>query len=84
MAIKVTAVTDKGGAVRINEEHGVWASYAVATAGDLPPAELLMAAGKLPDGRQVQFFLNRQTGLVVVDVIDKGGRSGCEILRRTV
>jgi hypothetical protein len=82
--MQVNCETAKGGAVELNKEHGVWASYAVATAGDLPPAEILYAGAKLSDGRRIQFFLNRETNLVVVDVIDKNGKGGVEILRRNL
>lgn len=81
--VKVNCETKKGGAVELNKGHGVWASYAVATAGDLPPSEILLVGAKLKDGRRVQFFLNRETGLIVVDVIDKNEKGGCEILRKT-
>lgn len=82
--LTINTVTARGGAVGFNAEHCVWASYAVATAGDLPPPEVFYAGARLPDGRAVQFFLNRETGLVVVDIIDKDGRGGTEILRQTV
>lgn len=38
----------------------------------------------LPDGRSLQFFVNVQTGLVVVDLIDADEEGGTEILRRNV
>ena len=82
--LTINTVTAKGGAAVFNAKHGVWASYAVATAGDLPPPEVFYAGAKLPDGRAVQFFLNRVTGLVTVDVLGKDGRGGTEILRQTV
>ena len=82
--MKVNAKTDKGGAVVLNEEHNVWASYAVARVGNQPPPEILYAGAMLDDGRRVQFFLNRETGLIVVDVIDADGSGGVEVLRRTV
>lgn len=81
--LTINAVTAKGGAAVFNAKHGVWASYAVATAGELPPPEVFYAGAKLPDGRTVQFFLNRETGLVVVDVLGKDGHGGTEILRQT-
>lgn len=79
--LRIIARTPKGGAVMFNKQKHVWASYAVAGAADLPRPELLYAGAWLDDGRAVQFFMNRETGLVVVDVIDKRGKSGCEILR---
>ena len=80
--MKTNCETAKGGSVQLNKKHGVWASYAVATVGDQPPPEIFYAGAKLPDGRAVQFFLNRETGLIVVDVVDKNGKGGMEILRR--
>lgn len=84
MAVTVKCETAKGGAVELNKAHGAWASYAVATAGDAPPAELFYAGVKLPGGRAVQLFVNRETGLVVVEVADKTGLSGTELLRTVV
>jgi hypothetical protein len=80
--MNTTAESPKGGAVQFNEAHGAWASYAVASVADMPAPEILYSGARLKDGRAVQFFLNRETGLVVVDVIDKNGEGGNEILRR--
>jgi hypothetical protein len=82
--MKVNCKTRKGGSVELNKKHGVWASYSVARAGTCAPAEILYAGAKLKDGRRVVFFLNRETGLVVVDVVDRSDKSGIEILRRNV
>jgi hypothetical protein len=79
MDIKCT--TEKGGSVSLNAGHQVWASYAVAGVAERPPAELLYAGAALEDGRSVQFFLNRETGLICVDIIGTDGRSGTEVLR---
>lgn len=38
----------------------------------------------LPDGREVSLFVNKATGLVVVDVVDADEDGGLEILRQTV
>lgn len=76
--------TNKGGAITLNEKHGVSASYAVATVGNLPPSEIFYGFAKLKDGRRIQFFLNRETNLVVVDVINKRETGGNEIIRRFV
>ena len=38
----------------------------------------------LPDGRSVSFFLNKRTGLVVVDVIDADEEGGNEFVRTHV
>ena len=79
--MRIQCKTRKGGSVRLNESHGVWASYAVAGVADLPIPELFYGGARLPNGRQVQFFLNRDTGLVVVDIIGPGDKSGREVLR---
>lgn len=82
--LQITAKTSKGGAVSFNPKQGVWASYATATVANRPAPEIFYAGAKLKDGRRVQFFLNRETGLIVVDVIDKDEKGGTEILRRTM
>jgi hypothetical protein len=79
--MKVQCETEKGGSVQLNNDHGVWASYAVAGVAGLPPPEILYAGVTLPNGRQVQFFLNRESGLVVVDVVAPHNRGGNEVLR---
>jgi hypothetical protein len=81
MAVKIKAETVKGGAVELNKEHGVTASYAVAAVGASEPDELFFANVKLPSGKTVSFFVNRDTGLVVVDIIAKRGNGGNEVLR---
>ena len=79
--MKIQCHTAKGGSVRFNRKHGAWASYAVAGVSGQSPPELLYAGATLANGRQVQFFLNRETGLVVVDVVAKGSHGGNEVLR---
>ena len=79
--MNIQCQTKKGGSVQLNERHGVWASYAVAGVGGLPPPEILYAGATLTNGRQVQFFLNRESGLVVVDVMARHGHGGNEVLR---
>lgn len=37
----------------------------------------------LEDGREVTLFVNRQTGLIVVDVIELDGDHGTEVCRTT-
>jgi hypothetical protein len=85
MPVTITCETEKGGAVSLNKGHGVWASYAVATAGDLPPPETLHVGITLRCGRTVSLFVNRETGLVVVDTsASKGDAGGTELLRTTL
>lgn len=84
MPIKITCETEKGGAVQLNERHGVWASYAVAKVGDLPASELLYAAIDLSKSLTLQLFVNRETGLVVLETIDTARNSGTELFRRVV
>ena len=52
--MKIQCRTKKGGCVRLNAKHGVWASYAVASVADFPPPEILYAGVTLPNGRQIQ------------------------------
>ena len=61
-----------------------WASYRVAGVAELPPPDIFLSGVTLDDGRAIQFFVSRETNLVVVDVIDKGCRGGVEILRTHV
>ena len=84
MPVKVTCESEAGGAVCLNEAHGVWASYAVATAGDLPPPLCLTVGIGLPGGRSLQLFVNRETGLVCVNLTDKDEAGGTELFRSTV
>ncbi len=77
----INCTTQQGGSVTLNTDHGVWASYAVAGVTGLPPAEILYAGATLEDGRSVQFFLNRETGLICVDILAADGSSGTEVLR---
>jgi hypothetical protein len=79
--MKVQCRTKKGGSVQLSKSHGVWASYAVAGVADLPRPEILYAGMTLPNGRQVQFFANRESGLVVVDIMTAGQCGGNEVLR---
>ena len=79
--MKIQCTTEKGGSVQLNKGHGVWASYAVTGVADLPRREILFAGITLPNGRQVQFFANRETGLVVVDIVTAGQCGGNEVLR---
>lgn len=79
--MRIQCQTAKGGSVRFNNRHGVWASYAVAGVAGQPPPEILYAGATLANGRHIQFFLNRETGLVVVDVVARHGHGGNEVLR---
>ena len=79
--MKIQCRTKKGGSVQLNAGHGVWASYAVAGVADSPVPEVMYSGATLPNGRQVQFFVNRESGLVVVDVMTPDGRGGNEVLR---
>lgn len=82
--MKINCETPKGGAVVFNDAQNVWASYAVAGVGGAPAPELFYASLELPHGKSVSFFVNRETGLVVVDVIDADEKGGVEILRHQV
>ena len=84
--VTVQCETEKGGACQLakKEDGGAWASFAVATVGSAPPPEIMYAGITAKNGRAVQFFFNRETGLLVVDVVDKSGKSGREVVRMTV
>lgn len=84
MAVKVNCETPKGGSVEFGKKREVWASYAVAGVADLPRQELFYAGVNLPGGKSVSLFVNRENGLVVVDIVNKGGKSGTEVLRKQV
>ena len=77
--VKVTSVSVHGGAVVFNEDSKVFASY---EATDFKQPTVLLAQIKLNCGKIVQFYANRHTGLVTVDVIHSFG--GEELLRTTV
>ena len=49
----------------------------------IDPGTKLYAKAKLRDERHVSFYLNRETGLIVVNIVDKDGNC-TEILRRMV
>jgi hypothetical protein len=82
--MKIKSETQNGGSVEFNKAHRAWASYSVAGVSGLPIAPIMYAGVGLPDGRSVQFFLNRDTGLVVIDVVNKNGKGGNEIFRHKV
>ena len=81
ITMKIQCTSRKGGSVQLNRQHAVWASYAVAGVADQPPPEILYSGATLPNGRHVQFFLNRETGLVVVDIMTPDAKGGNEVLR---
>lgn len=82
--MKVECKTRGGGCVTLSEKHGVRASYKVAGVAGLPTPEILYVWMKLRDGRRLQVFVNRETGLVVVDAHERRGNAGNEFIRRTV
>lgn len=79
--MKINCESEKGGSVTLNAAHGITASYAVATVADNPAPEILYVWAKLPNGKRVQLFLNRETGLCVVDVVNKRETGGNEVFR---
>ena len=84
MSVQINCETEQGGAVSLNKEKDVWASYAVAGVIGERPAELLYAGARLDNGRSVAFFLNRKTGLATVTVTDEDGEGGTELLRTQI
>jgi hypothetical protein len=75
--MKIRATVKGGGAVLFNSARAAWASFNVHPG-------LFYTGVKLPDGRRVTTFVNTETGLICVDVIDKGGNSGTEVFRRVI
>jgi transketolase len=55
----------------------------VEKSSTMDPGTKLYAKAKLRDERYVSFYLNRETGLIVVNIVDKDGNC-TEILRRMV
>ena len=82
--VKVNCETKSGGAVTLNEQHGVRASYAVASAGGMEPRQILYVWINLSGGRTLQVFVNRETELFVADIVNKDGKSGTEVVRMTM
>ena len=80
MVSKKCGTTKSGGGFFSTSK--AWASYKVSGVGGRPKPEILTASLELKDGREVQFFGNRENNLLVVDVIDKNGKGGTEIMRR--
>ena len=77
-----------GAGISFYKKRHVSASYTYrglkSSDGNVWHADILRAGATLNNGQHVEFFLNRATGLVVVDVLRKGGRSGMELLRQTI
>ena len=82
MSVNITCETSKGGCAKLGKD--VTVSYAVASVADLPASEILYVWVKLPSGKTVQLFVNRETGLIVIDVVRKDERGGNEILQTKV
>jgi hypothetical protein len=82
MPITVKCESEKGGAVQLCKD--ILVSYAVAGVADLPKPEVFQALIKLENGKRVNLFVNRETGLVVVDIPNKRGNGGKEILRTII
>lgn len=86
--LKIHYQQKDGGSVTFHKKNHVHANYTEGgiTSGDghYWHADILRAGALLKDGRRVEFFLNRETNLVVVDVIDKNDKGGVEILRCNV
>jgi len=82
--MKVLVKTGLGGSVELNAEHGVTVSYGVANVGFSKPAECLYVYMTMPNGRKVQLFLNRQTGLLVVDAVRADEQGGNECVRMNI
>ena len=74
------AIKNLTGQVVLHKRHSVTASYGPVQ-GDGWKNYLFHSGVNLPNGRRVAFFVNRETGVVVVDIIAKSGNRGNEVLR---
>ena len=83
MAIKVNCTTEAGGSVEFGDKKDAWASYAVAGANGEPPPEHFYAGIKLKNGKRISLFVNRETGLVVLDAASSA-KSNVELVRKMV
>jgi hypothetical protein len=63
--------------MNINTTVGAWGNYDTES-------KLFHAGLTMPDGHSMQFFVNRETGLVVVDYAHKNDKGGTELLRKTL
>jgi hypothetical protein len=61
----------------INQSIGAWSNYD-------KKLKLFYAGLTMPDGHSIQFFVNRETGLVVVDYAHKNDKGGTELLRKNL
>lgn len=75
-------MSEKGECVEVGEH--VTASYAVAGVADRPAPEILYVWVKMKDGRTLDVFFNRENDLLVVDVHEKRGKFGNEVVRMTL
>lgn len=80
--IKVNCDTPVGGSVTIGDH--VTVSYRVVAVGESGPMDIFYAWVKMPDGRRLSLFVNRETGLVVADIDEKKYPGGTEFVRSTV
>lgn len=53
-------------------------------ANQLTGPAIFRAETTTQDGHSVQFFFNRETNLLVVDIVHKNERGGNEVLRQTL
>lgn len=67
--------------VQLHVGHDVTASYQIPKLNDIT-TPILNVGLKMRDGRRLAIFFNRESGLLVVDVIAKHGKGGNEIVRR--
>lgn len=78
--MKINATSEKGGSVTLNEDCNAWASYSVHEMHD----NLFYAGITMKDGHSIQLFVNRESGLVVLDYRHKNDKGGNELLRKTL
>lgn len=82
MSIKTVCETPEGGTAEIGKDLTV--SYKVVSVADEPAMDIAYVWMKMPDGRRLEVFINRESGLVVCDIQEKRGLCGNEFVRRTI
>lgn len=80
--VKVWNETEIGGAANFNREHNVWASYGTALNNGVP-LEALFAGVGLKSGQTIHFCVNREFGIITIDLEEKDG-SRKQIMRTMI
>lgn len=79
--LKTLVNTKQHVSVELFSDHKLTASYHIHKITDVR-TPILNVGIKMRDGRMLQIFFNRESSLLVVDVVAKHGMGGNEIVRR--